>query len=276
MSKRPSDQQFMNFLYEELSSKEMNKVASYLKEHPEVNQEIAELKQTREVLTHLEDEEVIEPSFHEFSTAKDFKGRMPASVWVITSIAASIILIMVMGYLTQIQFSYSDQGLKLGFGQTETPSLENLTEADVQKILSVRLDEERQIWNENLTSLESNLGEQLAQNKSVQQSQINRLAKADKVISDDQISSFVDQLKNENRVQLASFYEATALEQEAYMKEVLNEFFKYLSDRREEDLKLIQANMLEIKSTTDERQQETDKILASIITTVYNQNSVGR
>jgi hypothetical protein len=279
MIKRPSDQQFIDFLYEELSSEEMEKMANYLAAHPKVREEINEIKRTRGILSELPDEEILEPNFRDF-TVQDIREqptkRMPPNVWLITSIAASLLLLLIAGYVTRLNLSYSEEGFRLGFGQFEQPTSENLTVDDIQKIVDARIAGQQEDWNKKWQAFESNLSEQLAHNIGLQREQINRLAKAEKSISDDQILSFVDQLKHENKIQLASFYEATARDQEAYMKQVLNEFFEYLHDQREEDLRLIQANMLEIKSATDERQQETDKILASIITTVYNQNSAGR
>jgi hypothetical protein len=109
-----------------------------------------------------------------------------------------------------------------------------------------------------------------------QEEQISFLSKQDKSLSDQQILNFVDQMKDENKQQIASFFNASLQEQDKYVQLVLNEFAKYLNEQRQDDLKMIQANFLEMRSNTDERQYETEKILTSIITTVNNQNSAGR
>ena len=276
MSERPSDQQFIDFLYGELPAAEEQLIQKYLKQHPDEAREMEELGYTRTALGLVEDVEVIEPKLDNLNFANSNQRRFPSAFWVVLSIAASIMLLMLVGYLTQFQLSYSDQGLIAGFNTLTAPTEEKLTRADVEKIMNTRLDAERLAWNENLAGLQTSFQEQLDQNQVVQQSQIARLAKAEKTIPDADILAFVDQLKMENKKQLASFFTVSAQQQDEYMKEVLNEFFKYLGDQRQEDLKLIQANLLEIKSVTDERQQETDKILSSIITTVYTQNSMGR
>ena len=60
------------------------------------------------------------------------------------------------------------------------------------------------------------------------------------------------------------------------MRRILLDFQDYLDNQRQGDLRFIQANMLELKSTSELKQEETDKILANIITTVNNQNSLGQ
>ena len=228
------------------------------------------------MLGTIEDEEVIAPKLNNLSSGKEKHSSIPNSMWVILGVAASLSLIMVVGYLTQFQISYSNQGLRAGFGNKIDQPLELLTSNDVEQLIEAQLSQERQAWSENVQRIETNFKEQLEQNQAVQLTQMSRLAKANKVMPNEDIVAFVDQLKMENRAQLETFFDASAQEQEKYMKEVLNEFFKYLGEQRKEDMKFIQANLLEINSVTDERQQETDKILSSIITTVYTQNSIGR
>lgn len=274
MNERPSDQQFIDFLYGELSPAEEQRIHEYLKEHPDEAKEIEGIGHTRNVLGLVEDVEVIAPKLDNLSYKNS--RQLPSAVWAILSIAASLTLLMLVGYLTQFRLSYSDQGLIAGFNGPEVQTEETLTREDVEQIMNTQLIAERQAWDKDMAILQTSFQEQLGQHQAVQLSQITRLAKAEKTIPDATILAFIDQLELANKQQLANFFTVSAQQQEKYMQEVLNEFFKYLGDQRQEDLKLIQANLLQIKSVTDERQQETDKILSSIITTVYTQNSVGR
>ena len=95
-------------------------------------------------------------------------------------------------------------------------------------------------------------------------------------IDEGQILSFIAQLQDENKKAMQNFYQASADNQQIYMRNILLDFNDYLDEQRKKDLQYIQANMLEIKNTSELKQEETDKILANIITTVNNQNSAGR
>ena len=102
------------------------------------------------------------------------------------------------------------------------------------------------------------------------------LLKPQTQIDEAQILAFINQLKDENKKAMQKFYQANADNQQTYMRNILLDFNEYLDEQRKKDLQYIQANMLEIKNTSELKQEETDKILANIITTVNNQNSAGR
>ena len=59
------------------------------------------------------------------------------------------------------------------------------------------------------------------------------------------------------------------------MTDAEQDFNEYLAKQRSDDLNSIRLSMQEIHNNSLEQQEETDKILANIITTVNNRNSAG-
>ena len=281
MTEKPKEQELVDYIYGSMTKEEKLMFEKKLEQHPELQTELEELMQTQSLLGQVDDAEVIAPGFKEFSLWKHKWGEIPRAVWAISSIAASLLLLMTLGYFTNFGMQISREGFQLGYGNMSNAA--SIEEADVYlvkkeidalldaKILAARID-----WEKELDGTENTFQQQFAAHKSTQEEQISHLSQQDKSLTDEQILNFVAQMKDENKQQIANLFNATLQEQDKYVQQVLSEFAKYLNEQRQEDLKMIQANFMELRSNTDERQYETEKILTSIITTVNNQNSAGR
>lgn len=281
MTEKSNEQEFMDYIYGSLTKEEKLKFEKNLEQHPELQLELEELMQTKNILGQVDDEEVIAPDFKEFSIEKPKRRKMPSAVWAISSIAASLLLLMTLGYFTNFGMQISRDGFQLGFGNLSNPTpIEEpnvyLAKEEIDALLDAKLLAARIDWENDLGRAENTFQQQFAAHKVAQKEQISYLAKQDKSLSDEQVLNFVDQMKDDNKQQIANFFNASFQEQDKYVQQVLSEFAKYLNEQRQEDLKIIQANFMELRSNTDERQYETEKILTSIITTVNNQNSAGR
>ncbi|MEM9390769.1 MAG: hypothetical protein AAGA02_09865, partial [Bacteroidota bacterium] len=139
MSYIPDEITLTNYLYGELSEDERKKVEEYLKQNPAVAAEIKDLGSTREIMSAYEDKEVIPPldlnkqpkSAHASGVRKRISGIM--------AVAASVSLLLVVGYFTDFKFSYDDQGLFIGFKkQTEIP--QGVTLDQIESLLDAALE----------------------------------------------------------------------------------------------------------------------------------------
>lgn len=279
MNKTAREQEIIDYLYGELDAAEQQLFEAELKRDSQLQEEVERIKSTLGMLSNLEDQEVIEPDLSRLFEPGN-KQRIPSIAWASLSVAASIALLMLVGYMTNFSASYIDGNFNLAFdtsSEQQQPQ-DFLTAAQVNSLIENRLKEESGKWNENFLAVSTELKKQLEESRAVQKEQFARLASQEKQVPDEQILNFVEQLQEANRDQLTVFFEASARDQEQYMQMVLTEFSKYLQDQRKEDIQMLQANFLEMKTSSEEKQRETEKILASIITTVYNQNnnSIGR
>jgi hypothetical protein len=119
----------MDYLYDEISDAEKSKLESYLAEHPELEQELTKLKQTRSLLQQMPEAEpnqqllMMEPRERSFSQWWDeAKSLLPQSLIGKTAVAAAagLILFLFIGSAAQLHIDTSGEGLAVSLGYSPT------------------------------------------------------------------------------------------------------------------------------------------------------------
>lgn len=278
MSWKPNENDIVDYLYGELAPDILKKFEDYMQQNTEFAREVNDLRLTHEILPTLPDEEVILPV--NFTANVAIERAVGTSLkWLYPlSIAASIAAILVVGYFTQFSISYGEEGFRMAFNDSVPAQEASLTKDEINAIIDNRVNLASNQWGKEITELQTSFTSLLAQNQRITEIEIKRVAatRVQSEIDDEQILAFISQLKEENLKMMQNFYQVSAEDQQQYLRSVLLDFQNYLDNQRQEDLQFIQANMLELKSSSELKQEETDKILANIITTVNIQNSVGQ
>lgn len=270
MKWKPDEADIIDYLYGELPLEKKDKLERYLKENKSLVKEIEELRQTSGLLPKLVDEEVIPPI--PFIGVKADSRANHSTAWRIPlSIAASIALLLVAGYFTQ--FSMTMGGFSLGFAE-EQISPTGLSKAEVERLLDERLTATRIAMNKDINEMKSGFEAQLASNQAITEKQIWQVRKeaGQPTADDEQVLQYIAQLKEENKQMMKNFFKVSADDQKTYVRNILLDYSDYLSKQREEDLRLIQASMIDLKNNSELKQEETEKILANILTAVNTQN----
>ena len=83
--------------------------------------------------------------------------------------------------------------------------------------------------------------------------------------SQDQVRTFVASLQEDNLKLMKEYLQLSSSEQKTYVEALLVDFSKYLQEQRKQDFQLFQTRMSSIEKNTDQFKQETEQILASII-----------
>jgi hypothetical protein len=277
MSWKPNETDIVDYLYGGLAPDILSKFEEYMQQNTTFAKEVNDLRLTQGLLPKLPDEEVILPV--NFITNTATERPTTSRKWLYPlSIAASIAAILVVGYFTQFNISYGEEGFRMAFNEAVPAQEVSLTKDEINAIIDSRVNLASNQWGKEIAEMQTSFTSLLAQNQQITEIEIKRVAatRVQSEIADEQILAFISQLKEENLKMMQTFYQASADEQQKYMRNVLLDFQDYLDNQRQEDLQFIQANMLELKSTSELKQEETDKILANIITTVNNQNSIGQ
>ena len=275
---KPSEVEIIDYLYGDLSPEMNIKFEEYLKQNSDFANEVDELRLTQNILPNLPEEEVIPPlpisgtKKLSFERKKDRKWLYPISI------AASIAALLLVGYFTQFSIAIGEKGFKLAFNDNQQKTEAQFTKDEILSLIDNKVTLATDDLKSDMTNMESSFTSLIEQNKKLTESEIKRVAsmKLQTKIDEAQIVSFIAQLEDENKKAMQKFYQASADNQQTYMRNILLDFNEYLDEQRKKDLQYIQANMLDIKNTSELKQEETDKILANIITTVNNQNSAGR
>ena len=281
MAYKVSEQDLMAYLYGELDGKEKEMVEQYLLENEDARLELEKLKQLRHALGQINDKEVIAPPIFVGDSRPPFIWNAPYFKTIV-SIAASLLIIMLVGKFSGLQIGYAGNELRISFGKPAqqpqpvnvTPA-QSLTSGEVQQMISASLQQNniamQETWAETQKKLDASIVKNLASNSA----KIDDLVKASSSASQQQIRDFVSAIQAENVATVKSYFQLSSAEQKQYIESLLVDFAKYLQQQRNDDLQVVQTQLNSLQKNTDSFKQETEQILTSIISTVGNNNSLG-
>lgn len=272
MSYKPDQHDWMAYLYGELEGAEKEKMEQYLLSDPHARKELEQYQQLRKMMGTVEDKEVIAPPIVVGDNRQRFMWNTPA-VRMVASIAASLLIIILVGKLTGTQISMSNNEFRLSFGdapksEVVQPATQGLSAMEVQNMINESLNQNniamQASWKETQQKLDASIRSNLASNSG----KIDKLVKEASNASQEQIRQFVSTLQNENTEVVKNYFQLSSTEQKKYIEGLLVDFAKYLQQQRNDDLQLVQTQLKALEQNTDMFKQETEQILTSIITTV--------
>ncbi len=273
MNYKPDEATLISYMYGELDAKETEKVLQYFQQNPEALQQFRQMADALDVMRTVEDKEVIAPPVfvdHDshikpFWQSAYFKTSM--------SIAASFMLILLASKLLGLEINYSSGELRIGFGgkqpirqEIAEPANTNLlTQSQVQEMIDSSLKKNNDVlaanWTETQQRLDKSIKNSLAQNSQ----KIDDLMKTTSQASEEQVRAFVANMQSDNLRLMKDYLQLSTKEQKQYVETLLVDFSSYLKEQRNQDLQLFQTRMTSIEKNTVQFKQETEQILASII-----------
>lgn len=271
MSYKPDEKEMMAYLYGELEGPDKERIDQYLLQNAEARKEMEKFQKLRKMMSSVEDKEVIAPPIVIGDANQRFLWNAPY-VKLITSIAASLLLIMLVGKMTGTQISFANREFRLSFGgassepQVKEPS--SLTTEEVQKMINSSLVANNSAMEVSMRESQEKLQASIRQNLAVNSGKINDLVRQASTASQDQIRLYVAGLQENNMQLVKDYFQLTSTEQKKYVEDLLVDFAQYLQQQRNDDLQLVQTQLQSLEQNTNVFKQETEQILASIITTV--------
>lgn len=263
MSYKPDEAILTSYLYDELSKEEHAKVGAYLAANPEAKKELDEIQSIQKFMGKLEDKEVSEPSFVFDNSPTVVVSRNSSSNYFLKStiaVAASISLLILVGYFTQLKISTGEDGALLSFGDTGIQ--ENKTELNEENIkswMSDMLVANNESLLGKISEVERSFDEQKKQLKDAN-SGMKQLASYK--IDEDLVDRYVSQITQENRDIILNLMEVTGRSQQQYLDDMMQDFAKFMESQRQNDLEVIQghlnnfANNSELNPVDDYRNSE--------------------
>lgn len=273
MSYKPDESTLAAYLYGELPKDVHEQVKTYLAEHPDAKKELEEIKSMQKIMGKLQDKEVTEPSFifENPSVVVVSKNPFLSGFMKLTiGMAASIALLLLVGYFTELNVSYEDKGMLLSFGKVETVTpteTNNISEENIKEWMQESLAVNNESILTKINEVETHFTNQVYIQKKAHSNQLKSL-QASQGIDQNIIDRYVSQLKEENKEIILSLVNVSERNQQKYMNEMIADFSAYLDEQRINDLDVIQTSFNNLKDNTEISQIETNEILASIISTV--------
>lgn len=288
MSYKPDEKEWMAYLYGELEGNEKEKVDQYLLSSQDARLEFERFQNLRKLMSTVEDKEVIAPPIIIEGNRQRWIWNSPA-VRTILSIAASLLLIILVGKITGTRMSVSNNEFKLSFGTPEPVQRQEikqqgapgLSAEEVQNMINSSMQQnnialqtdwsntQQQMLDESRRKLQASIRENLAQTSTKIDEYLRTAAGA----SQSQIEAYVATMQAENSQRMKDYFELTASQQKKYIEDVVVDFAQYVQQQRKNDLQLVQDKIMNIEQNTTSFQQETEQILASIIGSVPSTES---
>lgn len=271
MNYKPDEGTLIAYLYGELDAAESEKVMEYLNQHPEELKTLQQLADVSKVMKQIQDKEVIAPPIFGDVPGKQVHFWQSSSFKTMMSMAASFILILVAARLIGPEITYSSGELRISFNgakkieQVAQPAPESLTPSQVQEMINSSLNKNNQViaagWEDNQKKINQSIQTSFATNSN----KIDELMKVTSQASQDQVRTFVASLQEDNLKLMKDYLQLSSSEQKTYVEALLVDFSKYLQEQRKQDFQLFQTRMSSIEKNTDQFKQETEQILATII-----------
>src|SRR6266850_306610 len=269
MNYKPDENTLIAYLYGELDGKEQEKLDRYFQEHPEDRTTLQALAHTRDILGSILDKEVIAPPVFMDDHSRGRSLWQSAMVRWITGMAASFLFLMVAARLIGMEIFYSRGEVRIGFGKRQelapTDTVARLTVGQVENMIGSSLVKNNEFiaarWADNQRKWDESIRYRLDLNSKKTEDMMKNASLASQL----QIRSFVDGLQNENLRSMKDYLQLSSDEQKKYVESLLVDFSKYLQEQRNQDFNLFQTRMSSMEKNTDQFKQETEQILASII-----------
>ncbi len=263
MNYRPDENVLIAYLYGELGTNEKEKLENYFQQHPEELAKLRALSEVREVMSLVQDKEVIAPPVF----VDDIKERplwQSPYVRFAVGIAASILFLLVAGKLLGPEITYSNGELRISFGKKteQVVPANNLTEEKVSDMIASSWAKN----NESLTAARNEDQKKLMQTiVDFNSKKIDALTKTASQANQDEVRSFVAGLQEQNLKLMKDYFQLSTADQKKYMETLLVDFSTYLQEQRKQDLQFVQAKVNNLEKNNNQFKQETEQILTSLI-----------
>lgn len=266
------------YLYGEMSTEERLNFEREMDSNPELRNEFLELKQVRKGLSQLEDKEVMEPFFlwgrnGAKGRVNPLKRKSLILYKPIIAVAASLVILLLVGYVTQFSISYQENQLYIGFNHPEkTQPVNVLSEEQIRSLVRNEIGQNSRRILATMNDTENKVEARFATLESRQQ-QLSNQKLISNTATDKDLQEYYKQLQQANATLMENYLRNATVQQQEYFQTVMNQFTDYLQDQRKEDLRLIRRNLVNLKENQDQQQQETQLILAALLNNVKNQNN---
>jgi len=267
MNYKPDEATLIAYHYGELEGDVRANVEAYLDRFPEERRRMEEWYDTRAIMGHLRDKEVIAPPIVFGESERSFwrEGYVRMSL----GIAAALMIVVVAARLLGMSASYQGGELRIGYlkEQVAAPSYSTLSEEKVADMIKASLNENNNAlqasWNSDRKNLEDNIRQNIYSNSE----RLDQLVRKVSEGQQQQVRQFVDQLQADNLKLMKDYLQMSNEGQKQYVESLLVDFSKYLQEQRKQDVQFFQSSLTDMQQDTEQFKKETEQILTSLIST---------
>ena len=270
--------QWMEYLYGEMSMEERKSMEQLFAQDPKVREEYEALKAVRDQLSSLPDKEVLPPPIMFPSHDQRLKAR---GIKTFLGIAATLLLLMVSGWFLGLTMEVERGEFRLTFGSFSkgresrfSPDL--ASQNSIQKMIDESLERKTQAMENDFRKKQLAFQMSLEKNFEENNRKMQHLMKVVSSASQEEIQHYVSSVQEQNRKTMENYFQLASKEQKKYVEDLIVDFSMYLQQQRKQDLQVIQTQFNDLQQNTRDLKQETEEVLASIITAVPSKDPGNR
>lgn len=243
MKYKPTQETLMAYLYGELDEGQLGLVERYLEEHPEEKLTLEELSNTRLIFNELEDEEL--PGQLAFIASAKNEEWLYWRKYV--AIAATLLLLLTFGWVTEFKINYDEDGLYLGYGEIQR----GLSEEAIDEML----------FENNAT-----LASYIEENIKVGQDSLNY--KIDAIQASNRSELMIESIFQRERdaliTQMVGLNEKLSGDYRDILRQIVVNFSDNIETQRIEDLRSVQAAFTDLEEATIGKQFQLENALVDL------------
>jgi len=181
MNYKPNEKDWMAYLYGELEGDEKDRFEQYLIQNPEAQKQLAGYHNLRSIMSAAEDKEVIAPPILFGEPKRSFFDT--PYIKTIFAVAASLLLVILVGKLAGIQMRASGNEFVLTFGEQvqrpvkDEPVQPVLTEQQVREMINTSLENNHAELQATLKESEQKLTASIRKNLAANSGRIDQLVR---------------------------------------------------------------------------------------------------
>ncbi len=274
MENQDFNKELLNYLYDEMTAGEREAFELKMEDDQELKQEYEAMKAVKARLNELPDKEVMEP-FPVWSNSKRGRGSIKRKeiIWLrpVTVVAASLLIMMFVGYLTNFSVSINRNGFQFGYGTTNSDQEIKLIDDRIKALVAQEINQSNNLILAKLGASDSTTQLKIA---AIENTVANELtSNKSETIDAMDLQNFFSELEKRNSEMLKGYLKLTSNQQQEYFKTMLTQFNDYMQEQRNQDLVMIQNNLIELKETQSIQKKETDQVLTNLFASINYKSS---
>lgn len=269
----------MDYIYEEMSTEQRLEFEKELESNKELKRELEDFTSVRKGLSYLEDKEVMEPFFlwnknRRAAWTSPFQRRGLILFKPVVAVAAMIIAVLLIGYLTNFTVTYENGSFYMGYQKAPVESGDNLSRSEIMNLVKNEIASNNAILVNRIDDTKDDLDSRLASLEKNQTDQ-SMTRYVSNMVTEKELKQYYSQFQKANASLMENFLQTSSEQQQEYFQTVLRQFSEYLQEQRQEDLRLIRRSLVDLKENQDQQKEETQQILTSLLNTssVNNQSN---
>lgn len=271
MENKANEERIIDYLYGEMSTTDLAMFKKELAVNSELKRQLDDVSGVSGHLDMVKDREVVIPPVMIRRSAPKTKGVFShgAFRWGL-SIAASLLILMVAGYLMDFKIIKTKESTMIGFGEMNVKP--ELSELEVKQWIARAVDQQQKETSGAILTLQTDLETRLGESEKVQEQAWNKALSKQYVKQEEIMQLYVAQLNDSNKKMIEDFFLVSNQTQKKYMNRVLADFSDFYQKQRSYDLEMIQSNLGMLENSYSTRQLEQENMLASLYNIVKTQS----